>query len=174
MPPNPEPPPSRGSFRELFSSITGNLSKTVASARAGAQNIPPAPDRNVPLSAQAPAQSAEQRAQESAERSRFIAAYQQNPTALPEFQDPRHVYKVIADERTYQTELATALQEQHKILLLGWSGSQQDPAFLAKKAALETQIQAARDKLTELFLLLKSVTGIKRKTGGTGFLPPGS
>ncbi|MNT37770.1 hypothetical protein D3C72_1739260 [compost metagenome] len=54
---------------------------------------------------------------------------------------------------------------------MSWDGDREDPDFLSRKEALEQQIQGTRNRLTQLFMLLKHITGVKGKTGGTGFLP---
>lgn len=114
----------------------------------------------------------EEKAEDSKKRMVFIVKYMKDPNSAPEFKDPKFVYKIITDERTYQTELVEKLQVEYKQLTLGWAGDPEDEEFVAKREELEGRIQSCRDKLSQLFLLLKRVTGIKGKTGGTGFLPP--
>lgn len=113
----------------------------------------------------------EQKAEESKKRMVFIVKYMKDPASVPEFKDPKFVYKIITDERSYQTERVASLQAQLKQLIHGESDDPNAPSQLEQREDLERQIQASRDKLTQLFLLLKRVTGVKGKTGGTGFLP---
>lgn len=113
--------------------------------------------------------TSEQQAEESKRRMGFIIAYMQDPKSAPEFSDPRFVYKIITDERTYQTQQVEQLQVALQSLVRTWDGNP-DPEFEARKEGLEVEIQACRNKLSQLFLLLKHITGVKGKTGGTDFL----
>lgn len=148
----------------------------------------------------------EELAEESELRQSFITAYLADPELVPEFRDPKYVYKIVSDERGYQGQQCAKLEEDLRFML-----QTADPAFLvpledeaqvpepdaddepspevlemreraeakrefqARRSALEAEIQKIRDFQTQLFLILKNVTGIKKKTGGTGFLnpPPG-
>lgn len=113
----------------------------------------------------------EEKAAESKKRMGFIIAYMKAPESVPEFKDPRFVYKIVTDERTHQTELIEELQAEVKAISLGAKGSPQDPALVAEREDLERRIDAARERLSQLFLILKRVTGTRGKTGGTDFLP---
>ena len=113
----------------------------------------------------------EQKAEESKKRMAVIMTYMKDKNAVPEFKDPKFIYKIISDERTFQTERVGLLEADLRELVLGWAGDREDPDFLERKEALEQQIQGTRNRLSQLFMLLKHITGVKGKTGGTGFLP---
>lgn len=125
--------------------------------------------RTAPL--EKPELTPEEKAEESKKRMGFIVTYMRTPDALPEFKDAKFVYKVVSDERSYQTELVEKLQIELRRLTFSWSGDPEDETFLAQREELENRIQGIRDRLSQLFLLLKHLTGVKGKTGGTGFLP---
>lgn len=159
-----------------------------------------------PLSAPPIARTPEELAEESQLRQAFIMAYLKDPEVVPEFRDPKYVYKIVSDERSYQTQVCAKLEENLRRFLqaadpaflmpgedempameLGPDGEPSPEAlamlerleakreFQARREELEAEIQKIRDFQTKLFLILKNVTGIKKKTGGTGFLnpPPG-
>lgn len=145
----------------------------------------------------------EQRAEESQKRLAFIMAYLKDPSTVPAFKDPKYVYKIVSDERSYQSEVSGGLETKLRLFL-----NQADPAFLmpedeeipafepgpdgelppevqavldrleakrafqAEREAIEAELQKSRDVQTKLFLILKQITGVKGKTGGTGFLTP--
>lgn len=184
--PRPQQNPSA-----TFTRNTGPLATTPATGPLTAPPIPRTP---------------EELAEESQLRQAFIMAYLRDPDAVPEFRDPKYVYKVVSDERSYQTQVCAKLEENLRQFLqaadpaflmpgedevpameLGPDGNPSPEAlaliekleakreFQAKREELEAEIQKIRDFQTRLFLILKNVTGIKKKTGGTGFLnpPPG-
>lgn len=135
-----------------------------------AQHTAPLPGaRTAPL--EKPELTPEEKAEESKKRMGFIVTYMRTPDALPEFHDAKFVYKVVADERSYQTELVEQFQAELRSITFSWSGDPEDETFVAQRDELETRIQGIRDRLSQLFLLLKHLTGVKGKTGGTGFLP---
>lgn len=145
----------------------------------------------------------EQKAEESQKRLAFIMAYLKDPSTVPAFGDPKYVYKIVSDERSYQSEICGNLDAKLKLYL-----SQAEPYFLmdhdeeipafepgpngelppevqaivdrleAKRAfqdgraLIEADLQKSRDIQTKLFMILKQITGVKGKTGGTGFLTP--
>ena len=149
---------------------TGPLPKGPdAFMRQGRQTAPLAGQPTTPLPA--PELSPEQKLEESKKRMAVIMTYMKDKNAVPEFKDPKFIYKIISDERTYQTALVGELESELREYTLGWVGDREDPEFLERKEAMEQQIQATRNRLTQLFMLLKHITGVKGKTGGTGFLP---
>jgi len=145
----------------------------------------------------------EQKAEESQKRLAFIMAYLKDPNSVPAFKDPKYVYKIVSDERSYQSEVSGGLEAKLRLFL-----SQADPymlmpedeeipafepgpdgelppevqaildrleakrAFQGERWGIEAQLQQSRDVQTKLFLILKQITGVKGKTGGTGFLTP--
>jgi hypothetical protein len=97
----------------------------------------------------------------SRRRMAFIVAYMKDPTSDPEFADKPLVYRVFAEERDYQQQLVNTLKPQLERL----------PADDAeKRAELEQRLKTAQTRQSQLFLQLKKLTGVKGKTGGTGFL----
>ena len=140
-----------------------------AFVRQGRQTAPLAGQPTTPLPA--PELSPEEKLEASKKRMAVIMTYMKDKNAVPEFKDPKFIYKIISDERTYQTTLVSELESELREYLMGWVGDREDPEFLSRKEALEQQIQGTRNRLTQLFMLLKHITGVKGKTGGTGFLP---
>lgn len=156
-----------------------------------------------PLTAPVVELTPEQKAEESQKRLAFIMAYLKDPNTVPAFKDPKYVYKIVSDERSYQSELSGGLEAKLKLFL-----SEAEPYFLmeedeeipafqpgpngelppqvqvvldrleakrefrARREEIEAELQKSRDVQTKLFLILKQITGVKGKTGGTGFLTP--
>ncbi len=145
----------------------------------------------------------EQKAEESQKRLAFIMAYLKDPSTVPAFRDPKYVYKIVSDERSYQSELSAGLEGKLRLFLVQaepYNLREEDEeipafepgpdgelppevqavldriegkrAFQEARAALEAELQKCRDVQTKLFLILKQITGVKGKTGGTGFLTP--
>ena len=169
-----------GGLKSLFSGAkeappapqrqTGPLKKGAdAFVRQGRQTAPLAGQPTTPLPM--PELSPEQKLEESKKRMAVIMTYMKDKNAVPEFKDPKFIYKIISDERTYQTAMVADLEGELREFLIVWEGDREDPDFLSRKEALEQQIQGTRNRLTQLFMLLKHITGVKGKTGGTGFLP---
>ncbi|MBO9539484.1 hypothetical protein J7643_02710 [bacterium] len=188
--PAPKPPVPRAPQNpsSTFVRNTGPLNATPATG----------PLRTPPIT-----RTPEELAEESQMRQAFIMAYLKDPDVVPEFRDPKYVYKVVSDERSYQTQEVAKLEEKLRLFLqsadpaflmpgedevpameLGPDGEpspeamalieriEAKQAFLAQREEIEAEIQKIRDFQTKLFLILKNVTGIKKKTGGTGFLTP--
>jgi hypothetical protein len=137
--------------------------------RQGRQTAPLAGQPTTPLPT--PELSPEEKIAESKKRMAVIMTYMKDKNAVPEFKDPKFIYKIISDERTYQTAMVTELEAELRAFVMSWDGDREDPDFLARKEGMEQQIQGTRNRLTQLFMLLKHITGVKGKTGGTGFLP---
>lgn len=156
----------------------GSLRSFIGAKEPPAPAAPPPQMRNtrpLPGSRTSPLEKApltpEEKEEESKKRMGFIITYMRTPDALPEFKDVKFVYKVVSDERSYQTERVEQLQIELKTMTFGWSGDPEDEDYLARRGELENRIQSIRDRLSQLFLLLKHLTGVKGKTGGTAFLP---
>lgn len=137
--------------------------------KSSAKTGPVASKQTLPLEPKA--LTAEEKLAESKKRMGFIIAYMKAPTSMPEFQDPRFVYRIVTDERSFQTELVEQLQAQIKAISLGVKGNPNSQDLLDERAELERHLDSARERLSQLFLILKRVTGTKGKTGGTDFLP---
>ncbi|GEM_PF-2979257 len=155
----PVPPPRSGSLNK----------GSDAYVRQGRQTAPLAGQPTSPLLH--PELTSEQKADESKKRMAVIMTYMKDKNAVPEFKDPKFIYKIISDERTYQTAMVGQLEAEFRELTMSWVGDREAPEFLARKETLEQQMQGYRNRLSQLFMLLKHITGVKGKTGGTGFLP---
>jgi hypothetical protein len=100
-------------------------------------------------------------AAESAVRLAFIVAYLKDPTARPEFADKLSVFRLVTEERTYQQFLGHQAQ-----LALDTLPPQ---APVAHRQALEASLATSRKRQAMLFDLLKKLTGVQGRTGGTAF-----
>lgn len=137
---------------------TGNLNRgsdslvrsAAPAATSSAPLMPPAP----------PTKSPEEAAEESKQRMGFIIAYMNDPEGDPLFQDKQLVYKILTEERSYQQNLIVRLTEEAKRL----------PPNSGRAVELEAEIGTARTRQGQLFTLLKRLTGVRGKTGGTGFI----
>lgn len=118
--------------------------------------------------------SPESAAEASQKRMAFVLAYLQDSDAVPQLKDARFVYKLVSDERAYQSELYKEAEARlRELLALADPASLEDPDAPAclQRQAIEAELQASRDTQTQLFRVLKKVTGKRGRTGGTGFLP---
>jgi len=98
----------------------------------------------------------------SRRRMAFIVAYMKDPTSDPDFADKPLVYRIFTEEREYQQQLVNTLKPQLERL-----GADASPEH---RAELEHRLKTAQNRQSQLFLQLKKLTGVKGKTGGTGFL----
>lgn len=85
--------------------------------------------------------------------------------------DPRLTYKVVSDERQYQAECLTEFQRGLAAVVTSLARDPDDVDLQASKARLEADIQECRNATTNLFAILKRLTGMTRRTGGTHYLP---
>lgn len=160
---------------------TGSLSNGSDSlVRTGSGPLPAA------KAAPAPARTPEEAAAESKKRLGFITAYMKDPASDPAFRDKALVYKILSEERAYQQGLIVEQQQALKHLpppaeAMGLTPEEaaEDPRYDGleeRRAALEEKLKTAQSRQTQLFMLMKKLTGVKGKTGGTGFIqgpPPG-
>lgn len=130
---------------------SGTDSLTRSAPAAGSGNLLPPPP---------PPKDPEVAAAESAERMAFIIAYMKDPEGDPVFKDKQMVYKVLTEERSYQQNQIVRLAEALKAL------APEDP----EAESLNAQLDTARTRQGQLFTLLKRLTGVRGKTGGTGFI----
>ncbi|MFN3429697.1 MAG: hypothetical protein ACK46X_07070 [Candidatus Sericytochromatia bacterium] len=149
--PNPAPAPAARAPQ------TGRLGTGTDSLTRSAT---PAPSDSGFLPAPPPVKDPEVAAAESKERMGFIIAYMQDPEGDPAFQDKQLVYKVLTEERSYQQNLLVKLSEELKAL----------PPGDERALEVEALIANARTRQGQLFTLLKRLTGVRGKTGGTGFI----
>lgn len=97
----------------------------------------------------------------SPKRLAMIDDFMTGKAKIAQMKDPTFMYKVVSDERAYQTQLLFELQEQQYLL-----GTDVGP----EAEALQAQINRSQAIVTNLFKVLKYITGKKGRTGGTGFL----
>lgn len=112
----------------------------------------------------------EEKAEESKRRMALIVTYLKNPETLGDLKDSRFLYKVITDEREYLMEVIAEWQSQLRDLCESWTGDIEDDIFVSARDELAGQIEGLKQKQAQMFMMLKKLTGVKGKTGGTGFL----
>ncbi|MFP5502365.1 MAG: hypothetical protein ACLGIN_07730 [Candidatus Sericytochromatia bacterium] len=156
---------------------TGSLNRSTDSLVRASGPLPP------PRAA-APVRTPEEEAAESKKRLGFITAYMKNPQGDPAFEDRALVYKILSEERAYQQAQIVQQQQALKQLpppaeAMGLTPEEaaEDPRYddlEARRSAIEERLKTAQSRQTQLFMLMKKLTGVKGKTGGTGFLstPP--
>ena len=118
---------------------------------------------------------AEDEAERSAERMRFIMGYLKTPDADPSYRDKPLVFRIITEERSHHQ----ALLQRHAAELAAlppppaaseWDEPAPEPADVAaRRAALEGLVATSRQRQAKLFELLKQITGQTGPTGGTYF-----
>lgn len=175
-------PPARGSGQLPPINrppVTGSLARGSDSLVRG--RAPEAP-RAAPASPTSPLRSPEEEAAESKKRLAFIMAYMKDPEGDAAFKDKPLVYRILSEERAYQQSQLVLLEAEFKQLppsaaSLGLSEEEAlaDARFDGleeRRAELENRLNTARTRQTQLFMLMKKLTGVKGKTGGTGFLAP--
>ncbi|MGD6630634.1 hypothetical protein VWS50_22630, partial [Xanthomonas citri pv. citri] len=74
--------------------------------------------------------------------------------------DPAYMYKIVSDERAYQTRLLFEWKKRMASM----------PAGSPKAEELQAKIKRAQSIVTNLFKVLKRITGTQGSTGGTDFL----
>ncbi|MEB3330075.1 MAG: hypothetical protein VKQ33_12660 [Candidatus Sericytochromatia bacterium] len=99
-------------------------------------------------------------AQLSPRRLAMARDYASGLRRIPQMEDPAFMYKVVSDERAYQTRL---LFERRKAL----ERATGDPA---RAERLRAQIAEGQQTIKMLFQVLKQITGRCGATGGTDFL----
>lgn len=144
-----QPAAPRAAATGQLRSGTDSLTRSAPPAGTGGFLPPPPPQKDPEVAAA-----------ESAERMAFIIAYMKDPEGDPVFKDKQMVYKVLTEERSYQQNQIVRLVEALKGL------DPEDPEAVSLNAQLDT----ARTRQGQLFTLLKRLTGVRGKTGGTGFI----
>jgi hypothetical protein len=124
----------------------------------------------------------EEAAAESRKRMAFIVTYVKDPSAKAIFQEREAVYKVLTDERAYQHELIQRLEAERAQLpphpeAMGLTREQwqADPTLVAVeegRATLEKRLKQAQAVQTQIFGLLKTLTGATGASGADFIAPP--
>jgi hypothetical protein len=96
----------------------------------------------------------------SPRRLAMIGDYAKGEFKLEQMKDPAYMYKIVSDERAYQTRLLFEWRKQLQAL----------PAGSPKALELQEKIKTAQAIATNLFKVLKRITGAEGNTGGTDFL----
>lgn len=96
----------------------------------------------------------------SPRRLAMIEDYMKGEYKLEQMKDPAYMYKIVSDERAYQTRLLFEWRKQIQAL----------PPGSAKVEDLQGRIKKAQAIVTNLFKVLKRITGAEGNTGGTDFL----
>lgn len=154
---------------------TGDLATGAAgTGELAAPDAPPEAPPPEPTEA-APRPAAEDPAAASRRRMAFIVAYMKDPTSDRDFADKPLVYRIMSEERDHQQAQVGLLQEQLRRLA---AAPPDDADAAARREELEAKLKTSQNRQAQLFLQLKKLTGVKGKTGGTGFLvapdlPPG-
>lgn len=96
----------------------------------------------------------------SPRRLAMIEDYMKGEYKLEQMKDPAYMYKIVSDERAYQTRLLFEWRKQIQAL----------PPGSKKVEELQARIKKAQAIVTNLFKVLKRITGAEGSTGGTDFL----
>ncbi|HEY9721894.1 MAG TPA: hypothetical protein V6D47_07755, partial [Oscillatoriaceae cyanobacterium] len=138
----------------------------------GAPRSGPLPARSAPLKPAQPVLDPQAAAEASQRRMAVIVAYMKEP-GHPDFQDKPALYALVTEERSYQQSLVAEYNAELKRLAPGELANFDDPAYVERemrRGELEALIDQCKRRQAQLFSLLKGLTGVKGKTGGTGFL----
>ena len=96
----------------------------------------------------------------SPRRLAMIEDYMKGEYKLEQMKDPAYMYKIVSDERAYQTRLLFEWKKQIQAM----------PPGHPKAEELQARIKKAQAITTNLFKVLKRITGAEGSTGGTDFL----
>lgn len=97
----------------------------------------------------------------SPRRLAMIDDYMRGEAKIEQMNDPAYMYKVVSDERAYQTRLLIDFRRQFAQL-----GQTTGP----DAELLQNKIRRSQAIVQNLFKVLKRITGTKGSTGGTDFL----
>jgi hypothetical protein len=97
----------------------------------------------------------------SPRRLAMIDDYMRGEAKIEQMKDPAYMYKIVSDERAYQTRLLMDYRRQF---------SQLGQTTSADAEALQAKIRRAQAIVQNLFKVLKRITGKQGRTGGTDFL----
>ncbi|HBN07187.1 MAG TPA: hypothetical protein DD435_00590 [Cyanobacteria bacterium UBA8530] len=108
----------------------------------------------------------EDSAADSKNRIALILAYFKDPASDPAFQDRAFVFQLLTKERSYHQKRIVELQARLRALP---PKVPTDPVENERKE-LQERIEIAQKCQALLYSVMKRLTGINRKTGGTAFL----
>ena len=97
----------------------------------------------------------------SPRRLAMIDDYMRGEAKIEQMKDPAYMYKIVSDERAYQTRLLIEFRKQSQ-QLKNPNGPEAE--------ALQARIRRAQAIVQNLFKVLKRITGKQGHTGGTDFL----
>lgn len=127
-----------------------------------------------------PTKSPEEQAEESKKRLKLILAYMKDPESDPVFKNKPLMYRILTEERSFQQAQIVSLGDELEKLpppasAMGLSEeeAEADPLYAGledRRKALQDKLHVCQTRQTQLFTLMKKLTGVKGKTGGTGFL----
>lgn len=143
----PKPEPKR----------TDSLARSPATAQLNSQTrrTAPLPEDDIPIIPDVPEEELSPR------RLAMIDDFMTGKAKLAQMKDPTFMYKVVSDERAYQTQLLLALKDELDSIT--------DESGEAAEA-VRARIKRSQAIVTNLFKVLKYITGKKGRTGGTDFL----
>jgi hypothetical protein len=154
---NPAPPQPAASPRRA--PAAGGLPADGFNASAGARALPTG-ELGAPRGTQQLAMEGPSDKQLSPGRLAMARDYASGLRRIPQMEDPAFMYKVVSDERAYQTRL---LFERRKAL-------ERAAGDLPRTERLRAQIAEGQQTIKMLFQVLKQITGRQGATGGTDFL----
>lgn len=137
-------------------SPTDNLVRSAAqTSRLSGGAAPTGQLANAPTAPMGPGPS---QSELSPKRLAMIDDFMNGRVQLERMQDPTYMYKIVSDERAYQTVVLKDLKERFAL------------ADAAEAQALDADIKRTSAIIQNLFKVLKYITGKQGRTGGTNFL----
>lgn len=100
----------------------------------------------------------------SPRRLAMIDDYMRGEAKIEQMKDPAYMYKIVSDERAYQTRLLIEFRKQ---------ATQVKNPNGPEAAALQEKMRRSQAIVQNLFKVLKRITGKQGRTGGTDFLSDG-
>ncbi|MEB3198597.1 MAG: hypothetical protein VKP62_15475 [Candidatus Sericytochromatia bacterium] len=156
--------PLRGTTDPLASRSSPSGSLELSHAHPEAAQAKPAhsaPASDIPQDPAALEVWLKEQAALSDRRMNFIVQYLKDPSSSPDFSNKPLVYRIVTQERSYQQALVGRLQQQL------------ESAPSAQRGSLQETLLEAQRRQSQLFIVLKKITGRSGHTGGTGYLGSG-
>jgi hypothetical protein len=120
----------------------------------------------------APLQTPEDAEAESHMRMRVITGYLKDPLSHPIFSDKPAFLKILTEERSHLHTQIHVIQTQLESLGSPPNPSARQCSEAAPEADLHARLAKYQQRQAQIYQIMKRVTGIKKSTGGTGFLTP--